>query len=346
LREAYRKARTPEEASAILQRYAQRFSISEAVLERLQLPKLLDRSVSADPSFPTSPFSLSLSSSPTTPDPFDEDPNGPMRYLRQQSAPVPRFTSTLEAQIEEFPKDSASHQRPQIRSRSSEPPSTRALSPNPVPLLTPKPYFQPRLSADEKWNSKADGLLRVNGEVGNDGSSIKPKCKERESPPQFQASPSTPRNDTADASPIRKAKPENTEESSENLLQVFPTEVNTLRSPAVTSTVRENESFQRTELAPTSAATGSLGYHPPRETSSEIEISVRSPQTSSNPKSRWEFFALPEDAEKDQHGNVSVPVLAQARRGDRWSWDPDEERKRQERWQQEQERMLQVHGNP
>lgn len=42
---------------------------------------------------------------------------------------------------------------------------------------------------------------------------------------------------------------------------------------------------------------------------------------------------------------VSVPVLAKARRGDRWSWDPDEERKRQERWQQEQERMLQVHGN-
>lgn len=41
---------------------------------------------------------------------------------------------------------------------------------------------------------------------------------------------------------------------------------------------------------------------------------------------------------------VSVPVLPQARRGDRWSWDPDEERKRQERWQQEQERMLQVHS--
>lgn len=42
---------------------------------------------------------------------------------------------------------------------------------------------------------------------------------------------------------------------------------------------------------------------------------------------------------------VSVPVLPQASRGDRWSWDLDEERKRQERWQQEQERMLQVHSN-
>lgn len=156
LREAYRRARSPEEASAVLQRYAQRFSISEAVLERLQLPKLLDRSISADPSFPCSPrpLSLSLSSSPTTPDPFDVDPSGPMRYLRQQSAPTPKFTSTLEARIEEFPKDSSSHARPQIRSRSTEPPSSRALSPKPVPLLTPKPYFQSQPATPELWPTK------------------------------------------------------------------------------------------------------------------------------------------------------------------------------------------------
>lgn len=161
LRHAYRRARTPEEASAILQRYAQRFSISETVLERLQLPKLLDRSISADPAFACSPFplSLSLSASPTTPDPFDVDPNGPMRYLRQQSAPAPKFTSTLEARIEEFPKDSP-HQRPQIRSRSSEPPSSRGLSPKPVPLLTPKPYFQSRPTAAEPWPSKVRLTLK------------------------------------------------------------------------------------------------------------------------------------------------------------------------------------------
>ncbi|XP_043982426.1 LIM and calponin homology domains-containing protein 1-like isoform X3 [Gambusia affinis] len=419
LREAYQKARTPEEASAILQRYAQRFSISEAVLERLQLPKLLDRSMSADPSFPTSPFSLSLSSSPTTPDPFDEAPDGPLRYLRQQSAPAPRFTSTLEAQIEEFPKDSSSHQRPQIRSRSSEPPSTRALSPKPVPLLTPKPYFQPRPSADEKWNSKADGLLRVNGDIRNDPSSMKSESKERDSPALFQASPDAPHSDASPAlssptspergSPVltktsgkqsnmeadsvnegsptptrptslpeelkqpvdsfvetggqkdsaqqevksttaaQKAPPadsksEKTEQSIGNILQILPTEINTPNDPAVTSTVRVSscqESFEGVETTSSPAAPVSLGHNPLRETSSEFEISVKSPQSSNNPKSRWEFFAPPEAAEKDQHGNVSVPVLAKARRGDRWSWDPDEERKRQERWQQEQERMLQ-----
>ena len=155
LREAYKRARTPEEASSVLQRYAQRFSISETVLEQLQLPKLLDRSVSADPSYPCSPFALSISSSssPTTPDPFDADPDGPFRYLRQQSAPAPKFTSTFEAQIEEFTKD-ASHHRPQIRSRSSEPPTARGLSPKPVPLLMPKPYLQSRPPASEPWPTK------------------------------------------------------------------------------------------------------------------------------------------------------------------------------------------------
>ncbi|GAA6222019.1 LIM and calponin homology domains-containing protein 1 [Lates japonicus] len=436
LREAYRRAKTQEEASAILQRYAQRFSISEAVLERLQLPKLLDRSISADPSFPCSPFPLSLSASPTTPDPFDVDPNGPLRYLRQQSAPAPKFTSMLEARIEEFPKDLSSHQRPQIRSRSSEPPSTRALSPKPVPLLTPKPYFDSRAMASELWACKADGLLRVNGNIGSDNVPTTPESQGRESPPQFQASPSQTSNSTVDApssaaSPIHSPhaspgggspvstkdkevqggteaasedvrgekvtdnstppsrptslptelqKPEDSfektrgqtvavpeekksnaeaqptppteakqeqaksEPTSQNISSLVQSGVSVQQSQPVTlqaSVPSSHELSQRRENVPSLAAPGSSGYHPPRETTAEFANSVRSPLATSNPKLRWEFFVPPEGAEKDRRGNVSVPVLPQARRGDRWSWDPDEERKRQERWQQEQERMLQ-----
>lgn len=150
-----------------MQRYAQRFSISEAVLERLQLPKLLDRSVSADPSLPGSPFplSLSLAASPTSPDPFDEDPAGPLRFLRQQSAPPPKFTSTLEARIEEFPRE-APLQRPQIRSRSSEPPASRGLSSKP-PLPLPKPYLQSRPSAPEHWTNKVRSSLQAAQEQVN-----------------------------------------------------------------------------------------------------------------------------------------------------------------------------------
>uniref|UniRef100_A0A3B5Q5H3 LIM and calponin homology domains 1 n=1 Tax=Xiphophorus maculatus TaxID=8083 RepID=A0A3B5Q5H3_XIPMA len=417
LREMYRKARTPEEASAILQRYAQRFSISEAVLERLQLPKLLDRSLSADPSFPTSPFSLSLSSSPTTPDPFDEAPDGPLRYLRQQSAPAPRFTSTLEAQIEEFPKDSTSHQRPQIRSRSSEPPSTRALSPKPVPLLTPKPYFQPRPSTDEKWNSKADGLLRVNGDIRNDASSMKSESKERDSPPLFQASPDAPPSDASPAlsppsspergspvltktsrrqsnmeaasvtegsptptrptslpeelkqpedsfvetegpkdaaqqeeksttaaqnAPPAESKSEKTEQSTGNVLQILPTEINTPNDPTVTSMVRVSscqESFEGAETALSPAAPVSLGHNPLRETSSEFEISVKSPQSSSNPKSRWEFFAPPEAAEKDRHGNEKYQ-REQEKLKEEWEKAQREVAEEERKYHEEERRIL------
>uniref|UniRef100_A0A1A8EZF1 LIM and calponin homology domains 1b n=1 Tax=Nothobranchius korthausae TaxID=1143690 RepID=A0A1A8EZF1_9TELE len=392
LRQAYKRARNPEEASAILQRYAQRFSISESILERLQLPKLLDRSISADPSFP-----ISLTPSPTTPDPFDMDFNGSLKYLRQQSAPTPKFTSLLEAQIEEFPKDSSSQQRPQIRSRSSDPPSTRALSPKPVALLTPKPYFQPCPSPADSRNNK-------------------PESHEEESPPRFQASPSRSRNRpegtlSSEDSPVQhphtcQTKTDGTQisvkaasqdvqeekvtehltppsrptslttelqkhkesfrktESQDSLQEVksntaveeappaeakqedeaersceklIPTGINTKN----TFTVRQiKESSQRMETAPRSAAPAPFGHHSPKETS-DSEISVGSPQTSSNPKSRWEFFTPSEDSEKDCQTVVSVPVLPQARQGNRWSWDPDEERKRQERWQQEQERVLQ-----
>uniref|UniRef100_A0A3P9M4N2 LIM zinc-binding domain-containing protein n=1 Tax=Oryzias latipes TaxID=8090 RepID=A0A3P9M4N2_ORYLA len=194
LRLAYKQAKTPEEASAILHRYAQRFSVSEAVLERLQLPKLLDRSVSADPSFP-----ISLSASPTTPDPFDEDPDGPLKYLRQHSAPTPKFTSTLEARIEEIPKEPPSQQRLHVRSRSSEPPSTRALSPKAVPLLSPKPYIQFRPAAAETRDSKTGRVLQVNGEDSIGAPHMKPQSEERETP-HFQESPSSSGNKASDTS--------------------------------------------------------------------------------------------------------------------------------------------------
>ncbi|XP_052429735.1 LIM and calponin homology domains-containing protein 1 [Carassius gibelio] len=84
LQEAYWNARTPEEAASVLQRYAQRFTISEAVTECLKLPKLLERSVSADPTRHS--FSLSASLNP-------------LQYLRQQSVPLAKFTSMVEERV-------------------------------------------------------------------------------------------------------------------------------------------------------------------------------------------------------------------------------------------------------
>ncbi|XP_029703068.1 LIM and calponin homology domains-containing protein 1-like isoform X3 [Takifugu rubripes] len=396
LRDAYRRARTPEEASSVLQRYAQRFSISEAVLEQLQLPKLLDRSISADPTYPYSPFPLSVSpsSSPTTPDPFDADPEGPLRYLRQQSAPAPKFTSTYEARIEEFTKDS-SQQRPQIRSRSSEPPTARGLSPKPVPLLMPKPYLQSRPPAAEQWPSKADGLLPINGEVvGVNTQTASPQSQGRESP-HFLASPSKHWNNNAEPalsaassthSPHASIEGENqasakTEETRTETTFVqhssppsrpttLPSELHKpqesftkTRSSSGAATKEENVKLADRHAPPSEAKQGqneNVSQHfanldssgvstQPMTSQASVTASQRSEQdnhevpSSAAPGRLGHHPAIEKTGEAQEHrGNqVSFPVLPQARQGDRWSWDPDEERKRQERWQQEQERMLQ-----
>nr|XP_015201142.1 PREDICTED: LIM and calponin homology domains-containing protein 1 isoform X14 [Lepisosteus oculatus] len=141
LHAAYRSARTPEEAEAVLQRYTQRFTISEAVLERLQLPRCLERSVSVDPSAGSSSSSSSA-----------------MKYLRQQSLPAPKFTATVEASVSGVPS--------QRRASSPQTSPTRAVTFKTVPLLTPKPYSQPRNSQSGLKSLKLDSLVRVNGETG------------------------------------------------------------------------------------------------------------------------------------------------------------------------------------
>uniref|UniRef100_A0A665TWX4 LIM and calponin homology domains-containing protein 1-like n=1 Tax=Echeneis naucrates TaxID=173247 RepID=A0A665TWX4_ECHNA len=334
LREAYRQARTPEEASAILQRYAQRFSISEAVLERLQLPKLLDRSMSADPSFPCSPFPLSLACSPTTPDPFDIDPNGPMRYLRQLSAPAPKFTSTLEARIEEFPRDFSSHPRPQIRSRSSEPPSTRALSPKQVPLLTPKPYFESRATQKVSDQEVADQKVR-------DQKVAEQKVAEQKV-----------RDQKVTEQKVAEQKVADQEVAQQEIAEQKVSELSTpLCRPTSLPTVR-----MRSCCCWAKWIVVIFFYICTLWKCVRVCVCVNGKCVHDYLCAMWVFMHV--DACWDTWVclfvcvcvcvcvcvgvyQVSVPVLPQARRGDRWSWDPDEERKRQERWQQEQERMLQ-----
>ncbi|XP_016101884.1 LIM and calponin homology domains-containing protein 1 isoform X4 [Sinocyclocheilus grahami] len=144
LHEAYWNARTPEEAASVLQRYAQRFTISEAIIERLKLPKLLERSVSADPtrhsSLPASPdipFSLSASSKP-------------LQYLRQQSLPLAKFTSMVEARVTGY---STEHE---------------FVGDVTAPSLSPKPYIS---ATAEMRTAKVDEMMRVNGEREDSGHS-------------------------------------------------------------------------------------------------------------------------------------------------------------------------------
>ncbi|PKU45513.1 hypothetical protein llap_4197 [Limosa lapponica baueri] len=141
LHEAYKNAKSQEEAESILQQYIERFTISEAVLERLQMPKILERSHSVEPDSPL------------------KDPN-PLRYLRQQSLPAPKFTATIEATIvptaELEPSGSTGRTSP-----------SKSVVSKAVPMLTPKPYSQPKNTQEVLKSFKVDGKVSMNGENFN-----------------------------------------------------------------------------------------------------------------------------------------------------------------------------------
>ncbi|NWH43006.1 LIMC1 protein, partial [Fregata magnificens] len=141
LHEAYKNAKSQEEAESILQQYIERFTISEAVLERLQMPKILERSHSVEPNSPL------------------KDPN-PLRYLRQQSLPAPKFTATIEATIvptaELEPSGSTGRTSP-----------SKSVVSKAVPMLTPKPYSQPKNTQEVLKNFKVEGKVSMNGEKFN-----------------------------------------------------------------------------------------------------------------------------------------------------------------------------------
>nr|XP_031291259.1 LIM and calponin homology domains-containing protein 1 isoform X10 [Camelus dromedarius] len=141
LHEAYQNARSQEEAEGILQQYIERFTISEAVLERLEMPKILERSHSTEPN---------LSS-------FLNDPN-PMKYLRQQSLPPPKYTATVETTI-------ARPSAPEASTSAGSGSPSRTVTPKAVPMLTPKPYSQPKSSQEVLKTFKVDGKVSMNGET-------------------------------------------------------------------------------------------------------------------------------------------------------------------------------------
>uniref|UniRef100_A0A4W4EJ46 LIM domain 7a n=1 Tax=Electrophorus electricus TaxID=8005 RepID=A0A4W4EJ46_ELEEL len=79
---------------------------------------------------------------------------------------------------------------------------------------------------------------------------------------------------------------------------------------------------------------GELNFIPFSMSCSNLFIShVESePISLKNLKRRSEFF---------EQGKCAVPVPPLSTSSNRWSWDPEEERRRQEKWQKEQERLLQ-----
>ncbi|MCJ8732581.1 hypothetical protein PDJAM_G00212950 [Pangasius djambal] len=101
--------------------------------------------------------------------------------------------------------------------------------------------------------------------------------------------------------------------------------------PATDSTVKTlNVSSQPVNRLPSNGINGGIREDP---------VILRNKESLSlkNLKRRSEFFE--QGGSESQFSDLPVPSLSAS--STRWSWDPEEERRRQEKWQKEQERQLQ-----
>ncbi|XP_019381589.1 PREDICTED: LIM and calponin homology domains-containing protein 1 isoform X5 [Gavialis gangeticus] len=366
LHEAYKNARSHEEAENILQQYIERFTISEAVLEHLQMPKILERSHSVEPN----------SSSPP------KDPN-PLRYLRQQSLPAPKYTATIEATIVPTGELEASI------STGHTSPSKTVVS-KPVPMLTPKPYSQPKNTQQVLKNFKVDGKVSMNGETYN---GVEEEKEKEYTTVMFAPSPSKSLKCEGvareDGHPVElkqditsielslqrpiphRAHKETTAsliEETEPANQKCETDS---RRPEImnlenTSPGSDHNQFKATVTC-ASPAMMSVEFPPPTqsEDAASKDKDLKKPEREQQ-KEAEDLVTREMGKPKTliQEGSIIFPFLkklpetsqatlqnseqqADSANGDKsnhfnfWSWDPEEERKRQERWQHEQERLLQ-----
>ncbi|KAL2780183.1 LIM and calponin homology domains-containing protein 1 isoform b [Daubentonia madagascariensis] len=365
LHEAYKNARSQEEAEGILQQYIERFTISEAVLERLEMPKILERSHSTEPN---------LSS-------FLNEPN-PMKYLRQQSLPPPKFTASVETTIAR-----ASVLDPSMSAGSGSP--SKTVTPKAVPMLTPKPYSQPKNSQEVLKTFKVDGKVSINGETVHgeeedkerDCPTVAPapsltKSQMFEGVARVHGSPVELKQDSNSIeinikkpNPVPQELTATTEESEPNsqededdggkprkgnteLASSEPQHFTTMvtrcsptvafvefsSSPQPRNDVPEEKDQKKPENEMSGKVELVLSQKVVKPKSPEPEATLTFPFLEKMPETNQ--LHLPNlNSQVDSPSSEKSPVTTPQFKF--WAWDPEEERRRQEKWQQEQERLLQ-----
>ncbi|XP_056413054.1 LIM and calponin homology domains-containing protein 1 [Hyla sarda] len=360
LHEAYKNAKTKEEADKILQKYIERFTISEAVLERLVMPKILERSHSVEPGL--------LSST--------EDPN-PLKYLRQESLPSPKFTSTVEATIS--PTSESDYRTPAGRTSPTKNVVSKA-----VPMLTARPYSQPRSTQQVLKTFKIDGKISVNGEALNGTEEQKESSVTSTFTPSLTRSqrfegvarvdaPTTEQKTDISSIELHLTRPnvhspdKDPKVTSEGINHA--NQVNAMDSSLTTEhghTEQTKDSTQSLILSKEEPIMTTLSVTTTEPTVNGKDLEEEQKEDSKSLVMHWSLkssikeqndTALCQDKrkaeddidalQKEKHGELDVsgtsavfqPLLNSPSRF--CAWDPEEERRRQERWQQEQERLLQ-----
>ncbi|MCI4394995.1 hypothetical protein PGIGA_G00175350, partial [Pangasianodon gigas] len=462
LHELYCQASTPEEKAAILQRYALRFTISDAILEKLQLPKLPsvaklqsaytlneeaeisesqtftemetdssdqylkqithtimhshlntpDLSPIQDSRTPEVPLHSEIPLSPArdlkTPEvqlsPVRDsktpgvqlspvrDSNTPevqlspvrdsktpevqLSPVRDSKTPEVQLSPVRDSNTPDVPLslylDSKTLEAPLSPIKPTKTPEVR-LSPvrippapsRPVPLLTPKPYSQPKFNQPSFKQVKNDGLVRVNGDsivedtrespvrpVSFTPTPPKPASQSPQRVSAISAGSETMAQECTQTSSIQKTehvkeesdshsspvKKSTEDEISKTLTDSELTGKQTIPDTAVkrncvvkttiVTELKETHSFPTTDasIADQMSCSDGLG-----QKSDEISFTE---SRKADVTSYSEGFDFTSEC-------IETPILNLAKRVNHWTWDPNEERKRQERWQQEQERLLQ-----
>ncbi|MCJ8749203.1 hypothetical protein PDJAM_G00173680, partial [Pangasius djambal] len=446
LHELYCQASTPEEKAAILQRYALRFTISDAILEKLQLPKLpsvaklqsayilneeaeisesqtftetetdssdqylkqithtimqshlntRDLSPVQDSRTPEAPLypkiPLSPARDPKTPEvqlsPVRDSKTpevqlSPVRDSKTpevQLSPV-RDSKTPEVQLSpvrdsntpdislSLSLDSKTLEAPLSPIKPTKTPEVR-LSPvrippapsRPVPLLTPKPYSQPKFNQPSFKQVKNDGLVRVNGDAIVEDTRESPVR-----PVSFTPTPPKPASQSPQRVSAISAGSETTAQECTQTLTIQKTEHVKEENDSHSSPVKKDETSETLadseltgeQTVPDTAVKCNCVVKTTivtelRETHSlpTADASIAEQMSCSDglgQKSDEISFTESGKADVTSYSEgfdftsecIETPILNLAKRVNHWTWDPNEERKRQERWQQEQERLLQ-----
>ncbi|XP_047189985.1 LIM and calponin homology domains-containing protein 1a isoform X5 [Scophthalmus maximus] len=396
--EAYRNAATPEEAAMVLQRYALRFTISDATLDSLKLPRsnakpksdlsqvdkehepssaVNDSPETSEPprkpeqTVVTEPeevekdaiaqqeTSVSVSTSSPTPSipltTVTNSENTPPRSLELIEPPSKLTESPMAHQKQPITGDAQPQtkqtppQTEQVQPHTKQParalPSPPSVPCRPLPLLAAKPYCQPRSTPSGHKSVKMDGLARVNGEATEDISVTTAPGSPPDSPQENKDI--TSKQTEKDVPPEETAK---NQEKAEQQPPPLQTEKSTSSSGSAISSLIGGRNCVITTTIVTELTQTLVEPHHPEQSNGQVNGTTglfvtpaqeQKAQPAASANSPQEYSPTVTEGLEESSVTIETPMLNLAKRVNHWVWDPNEERKRLESWQQEQERLLQ-----
>ncbi|XP_013876151.1 LIM and calponin homology domains-containing protein 1 isoform X2 [Austrofundulus limnaeus] len=369
--EAYRNAASPEEAALVLQRYALRFTISDATLDSLKLPRSTakpkqDLNQAEQEHSPKSPvknsavlerlhkpdWSVATNQERTEPEDVETEPI----HEREQSSAISSSPLLMETNSPSVPpEETRLTESPPARRKQPVTEDTQPQTKDPSPQKAQAQLQpEPTISTPPSAPSRPLPLLVA-----------KPYCQPKSTPSGHKPikldglvrvngeatedfpSPQDTLRENKDVSSERTQKRDPPEEAvedpntSEQPAPPQPERSTLFSGSAISSLIGGRNCIITTTIVTELTQTRMEPLHP--DSQSKGQDGTAEEMSSPPPASPSSNECSPTVTEGLEESSVTIetPMLNLAKRVNHWVWDPNEERKRVERWQQEQERLLQ-----